>query len=323
MIYEYKKNESFDYMAYRLNKKEVIDKNPRILYLFKDDLGGVDVWGSNLNESKKSNIVNEINSNMWYFFRNILRMPQNGNINSPVDTLYNLNEATLELLWILEMGHSAWVTAPRNSCVVYTIASWVVWNAICSRIPGRIIERVRVIVPNADIHEMFETIMDRILTKSIPNYIYDYTDKWMVRDLYDSIKYIECTSKIDAVEIYEKSTSRTLNIFIGAEYIPYIGTAYNKKGRSIFYSTVSEYYDAKKNGVFDILGESIPFVDKLYKYENEYSRKNDGPFKLFHIKKQLCQLIRPDELRDLYDEMCSQVGWDTDIIRREILLERK
>lgn len=312
MYFEFEKNLSFDRMSERLSRRGIEDSK-FMLELRNESLSNVDPYDDDLSDDTKDMIKLEMDS-MWYFFRDILRVPTQGGGFAP----YKLNEANLELLTLLTMRQSAWVTTPRQSLTRFTLAAWIVWNSM--RWFGKNYMTLRIISKDIDTSISFKETLASSIFKSIPSYIRSDTT---VEELFSrEFKYVrteKCDSKLDADRINSASTSSMdLNIYLDAESIPHIYECYSTIPQSIFISTVADYRDAEYNGALDVLNTAYPFTRDLY--SGDYAHRNDNPYKLFHIKKQLCQLLdAPNE----YDTMCAALGWDEDVIRREVLLERK
>ena len=311
MHFEYEKNISFDRMSERLSRRGVEDSK-FMLELNNESLSNVDPYDVDLSDENKKKVIDEIDY-MWYFFRDVLRVPAQGGGFAP----YKLNEANLELLTILKMRQSAWVTIPRQSLTRFTLAAWIVWNSV--KFCGKNYKTLRVISKNMETSSYFIETLILSIFKSIPSYIKANISDMELLD--NSFKYIQrekCDSKLDADRINKVSTSMDLNIYLDAEFIPHIYDCYSTIHQSIFISTVADYRDAEYNGVLDILDTAYPFTKDLY--NDNYAHRTDELYKLFHIRKQLCQLLdAPNE----YDMLCDALCWDEDVIRREVLLERK
>lgn len=311
MHFEYEKNKSFNRMSERLSRRGIKDSKV-ILQLADESLSHVNPYDVDLSEETKKKIIDEADF-MWYFFRDILRVPDQGGEFIP----YKLNEANLELLTILKMRQSAWITAPRQSLTRFTLAAWIIWNSIA--FCGKNYKSLRVISKDMDTSKYFIEKLIPSIFDSLPSYMKsDITIAELLDNNFKYIRRAKCDSKLDADRINEVSTSMDLNIYLDAEFIPYIYNCYSTIPQSIFISTVADYRDAEYNGALDILDMAYPFTKDVY--GGDYGHSNDEPYKLFHIKKQLCQLLDdPDD----YDRMCADLGWDEDVIRREVLLERK
>lgn len=311
MRFEYEKNISFDRMSERLSRRGVEDSK-FMLELNNESLSNVDPYDVDLSDENKKKVIDEIDY-MWYFFRDVLRVPAQGGGFAP----YKLNEANLELLTILKMRQSAWVTIPRQSLTRFTLAAWIVWNSV--KFCGKNYKTLRVISKNMETSSYFIETLILSIFKSIPSYITaNISDMELLDNSFKHIQREKCDSKLDADRINKVSTSMDLNIYLDAEFIPHIYDCYSTIPQSIFISTVADYRDAEYNGVLDILDTAYPFTKDLY--NDNYTHRTDELYKLFHIRKQLCQLLdAPNE----YDMMCDALCWDEDVIRREVLLERK
>ena len=306
MIYEVGTNKSFNKLSERLRLKGV--KNcDFMLALFNKDLIGVDPYGD-LSEDQKKAIKEECINNIWYFFREVVKISLETGDKIP----YKLNEANLELIYSYTRGYSTWTTSPRGTLATATVVLLIAHhmmerynNIYAITRPYRVglISRSKIQADEIKFHIS-------VILKNLPSYIID--DECAL-SIMDSIVTYECEDEFQALEIRKISkTLECINYYIDAEYIPAINKLYVPGALSFYTSVISD--DAYINGVFDVLNQSIPFSKHMY--DSGLSKVCD----LIHIKKQLCELGH-HEIE--YDEMCQHMNYDEDYIRREILLERR
>lgn len=109
------KNNSWVKMHYLL-KKLGINNNKFFLSLLNPELMNIDPHSNNLTVEQVTWIAHECIMNPWYYFREIIRIPQQGG--QPVS--FRLDRATLALLWTVFNDVDAFITVPRQICKTMT-----------------------------------------------------------------------------------------------------------------------------------------------------------------------------------------------------------
>ncbi len=103
------KNRSFVRMAMVL-KRMGIANHMFMLALSQPELQGVDPHGDNLTADQEAKIAIECKTNPWYFFREVIRIPEAGG--TPI--YYKLNRANLALIWLFLNSIDLFLTIPRQ-----------------------------------------------------------------------------------------------------------------------------------------------------------------------------------------------------------------
>lgn len=105
------KNTSFVRYAALLEKMGV-KNNLFHLSLLDKDLVGVDPHDPNLDDVTKIKIVREVTTNIWYFLREVIKIPTVGSINN---SPYLLNRLCGPFHWLYTQNISCFVIGPRQS----------------------------------------------------------------------------------------------------------------------------------------------------------------------------------------------------------------
>ena len=122
-IYDFNtRNQSFLTMHYYLKSKGY-KNNAFMLMLFDTDLVGVDPYDPNLSPLYKQKILIEIRRNLWYFIREVSRIPQSGGPPSS----FQLDRANMAVLYLLQFNINIYEEIPRQCGKTQTIAAFYLW----------------------------------------------------------------------------------------------------------------------------------------------------------------------------------------------------
>lgn len=105
-------NKSFLEMHYFLKAKG-IKNNKFFLILYDRDLAGVDPHDPRLNETMKAKILRECMVNVWYFIREIVRIPVSGGSVSG-GTRFKLHRGNLALIFGFMLNWNMFLELPRQ-----------------------------------------------------------------------------------------------------------------------------------------------------------------------------------------------------------------
>lgn len=109
-IYDWEtKNLSFIQTANDLRRLG-IENNKFFLKLYDKGLQGVDPHAPYISEEMVFRIITECIRNIWYFLREVARIPDNGGKGRP----YELNRANLAITWCYTNNIDHWVDIPRQ-----------------------------------------------------------------------------------------------------------------------------------------------------------------------------------------------------------------
>ena len=109
------KNITWIKMHYLL-KKLGVKNNKFFLALYDYRLKDVDPHDPNITVEQVAMIAQECLKNPWYYFREIIKIPQQGG--QPIS--FRLDRATLALLWVVLNDIDAFITVPRQICKTMT-----------------------------------------------------------------------------------------------------------------------------------------------------------------------------------------------------------
>lgn len=115
VIHTNTKNASWLKMYYLL-KKLGIKNNKFFLALLNPKLMEIDPYAENLSIEEIQMVATECLYNPWYYFREIIKIPQQGGQPIP----FRLDRATLALLWVVFNDIDAFITVPRQICKTMT-----------------------------------------------------------------------------------------------------------------------------------------------------------------------------------------------------------
>ena len=99
-----------------LLKKLNISNNKFFLALHNPELMNVDPFAPDITSEQIVMIARECLYNPWYYFREIIKIPQQGGQPIP----FRLDRATLALLWVVLNDIDAFITVPRQICKTMT-----------------------------------------------------------------------------------------------------------------------------------------------------------------------------------------------------------
>jgi hypothetical protein len=113
MVYIHKEttNQSFIDMHNYLKAKG-IQNNDFFLILFDPGLKGINPYDPNLPQHIKVRIMNECRINYWYFLREVVRIPQQGDTGN--GTRYHLNRGNLAMNFLFQINFNMFVIFPRQ-----------------------------------------------------------------------------------------------------------------------------------------------------------------------------------------------------------------
>lgn len=103
-----------------------IENNRFFLALYNENLRGVDPFDPNLTETQMFDIINECYINPWYFLRECVRIPEQGDTGIP----YQLNRGNLAstFLYLLNIDH--YLVLPRQIGKTMSTLAILLWSFI-------------------------------------------------------------------------------------------------------------------------------------------------------------------------------------------------
>ena len=313
------KNGSFIKM-YMYLKAHGVRNNSFMLALTHRELLGVNPYDLNLSTEKKMMIVDECERNIWYFLREVVRIPTQGANNAR----FELNQNNCATIFNFCLSVPTWSTSPRMTFRTMSIKM----IEICKSI--------------ARYDEAF--IFDRTIG-SLPDYL--TKAKKIIRKikgddvgLYHNTTFAFSPDQINKDDGFAEGAN--IIHFSDAEYFPHIGDIY-KNHEDIFKAYRNRYmalcaqssgmiseYDAKPFGLFfestisdnaaeygaiDIIDSFVRWKNDFYDWPAEYFSEVKG----FYIYTGYKDLGYDDEW---LKSRSLELNNDQDVIRRELLCKR-
>lgn len=293
-----------------------------MLRLYDQSLVHVDPYHAQDDEIK-SRIVRECERNIWYFFREVVRVPVQGGGTIP----FKLDFTSCAQIYLFEKNMDSWVTKSRflfKSTTCQLLCKYTsIFPLLSDRTYNELINIYTINKVNISRH-------NRILYNSIPPYM-KFSN---VNSKITKLPGME--SKLKYIEMCDFQDMPTLAYFPDTEYIKDIDEAYHiistvMKGENSDSLIISESTICDESNAENILQHSLiwknEFYDTpdwlLYDLFSNYDNKKeiDGKdIRLFHINFSYTDLGYDERW---YKECARMLNNDYEAIRREILCERK
>lgn len=326
-------NKSFIKMHEYL-KKNNIKNNKFMLLLYNKDLVGVDPYDPNLSPSLKLDIIKECAINIWYYLRELVRIPMPGGGDVP----FTLDQSNMAQTFTALFSISSWLTKPRE--LHKSVSTLAIINH--QRIFREFIYNndelsIRLCSKNRNMERNLKWKL-KYLTNCLPDYIQHiavYKDKNV-----NSETPMGKSKFIYKAEDIGRAFSDSIIYYNEAEFIANINTVYNasllpfkKRQINLLQSTRNEH---KTELITAMLFESVisdnttatKIIDKAIKWEDEYYDLNqDELIELVKTSNGIFHIYTTYEDLGLgenwYREQCMMLDNDWNYIRREVLLKRK
>ena len=301
-------NKSF--LDMHLYLKSINISNNNFMLLINDtDLIGIDPFDPYLSKELQRKIIKECQNNIWYFFREIIRIPNMGGGTGR----YVLNKSDCAQTFCFLIN---WVSAPRGLRKTTHTDCILLWaDAFFENNKEKIISRNKTI-------SISEINRINCIRKCLPQYLQ------LSNNIIDSTNIP--SDKSGAVNLGQ-SLKYNIIYYNEAEYIPYIRDIFSSSKTAflnlkmknfvsnkiipfgiLFESVYSD--DADKNGALEILNSSIKWKDDFY--DNVPIANYD---KIIHVEHHYDEL---DADEYWFTIQCKLLNNDQETINREILLIR-
>lgn len=123
-MYDYNTtNKSFLELKETLDHKGI--ENQEYLLLMNENLVGVDPWDENLSEHEKAEIVQECELNIWYFLREVLKMPYD--ILTHKSSKFGINVGIFSMIYLWINGFNQMTIMPSTMFKTGTICALYVY----------------------------------------------------------------------------------------------------------------------------------------------------------------------------------------------------
>lgn len=282
-----------------------------MLELHDESLVGVDPFDKHLSSYMQEKVIKECKENLWYFLREIVRVPYIGR----ADHSLELNRATLAMAFLYLKKVSSWTTAPRMTGKDIMAAALATWDEVCGK------HMVGFTSPKIN-HSRVNLSKSNQMYSRLPEYMKKAAGE-KTADAFSA----HTSQKGSETPFKDKCEKYSTLIVSDAEFLRFMATygevLSNINDQIVIYnSTISD--DAKENGVLDILANAVPWSEKFY---DDFSIQritaiNKAPKKVVHISfnyKDLGMESKERELRAIFS------GSETvdDIFRREFEVQRR
>lgn len=328
-----------------------IKNNAFHLILLNPALKGVDPYDPNLSPTTIMMIIQECQLNIFYFLREVVRIPEQGA--GPVR--FKLDRGTLAALFCFANDVNFYLIKPRQTGKSVGICAMMAWAFKFGITNGQFMfAGNKEKTPKENLKKMKNYI------SSLPSYLAkmgtqtkDSSGK-TVRKTNNIKSYIEpvtnnsamvagCAVSEQAAEEIGRGDSHTFEFFDEAEFTSYIetivqvsGMAFNTASQNaikngghacrIFASTPGDLSDEKKcQSALRIVNDAIKWDERFYDdYAEDISEFKDlvntkSKYRVVYIEYSYTQLGYGE---DWFRWACGQVGHNVAKIRREILLQR-
>ena len=348
MIHYCTTNKSFIYM-HKVLKEMGIKNNLFMLQLYDRELLHVDPFREDLSEEIKSRIHYEISRNIWYYFREIVRIPATGE-----KIRFELNRGNMAIIWAFILNLDFSCLLPRQSYKSYTIDgcyNWLMyWGAKNTK---AIFLAHQKVIANQNLVRVKE------ISDTLPSYL-DLRRKWKDKDNVNTLTF-EPGSYVNEIRVNASAISKDHADKIGrglstreqfydeAAFIAYIDTIYSS---AIYaYSTVARIAERQNEShhiimtttagskltphgrwAYNVLYSSAQFNDCLYdmtttdQYGNiefdrnqvkEYIRHSTSKFEMIHIEYMYYDLSKGDEyLEDMRKKSDTEQAFNREVLNQ-------
>lgn len=268
-----------------------------MLKIYNTALNNIDPHDPNLSNEMKDLVKIECTDNIWYFLRNVVRIPMQGGGYSK----FKLNKQNCAQIFCYTLGVNSWSTTPNYLKREINTICIELWHTLFN--PGFVGCFARNRKHSKDILHRFDSIIG-----GLPDYLKPRKSIVHLNEVKIS------NGNIDDLQYRLESLNRLIH-FSEAEFIPCIDDIYNsldKDIRLIFESSCNSDYDI--TGAKNILDNSLEWDESYYDYD--ISNHN-----LIHIKY---------EYRDFFENVHESEKWynkkveelPVSAVVTDILLER-
>ena len=310
MYYDYEtKNLNFVEMSKYL-KGIGIGNHDFMLALHDESLVGVDPFDKGLSSYTQKKVIKECKENIWYFLREIVRIPYVGHS----DRILSLNRATLAAAFLYSNGISSWITAPRMTEKDWMAAALATWDEVFGE------RLVGFTCPNINQARIHLSRSNQICSR-MPDYIKNACST-KTAEAFSS----HSNPKNTATPFKDKCAKYSTVVVSDAEFVKYINDYAKTMGSfrdlTVLYNSVISD-DAKTNGALDVLAGTIPWDEKLYDTLSiqKITAMKKAPKKVVHINYDFSDLGLTDRERELRTIFAGMDG-SADIYRRELDIKR-
>ena len=308
-------NKSFLEVQHLLEMKGVED-NLFMMSLLNPNLLDVDIEDPKLDMETDTSIIFESRNNIWYLLREVLKVPKMGGGFEPV----NINIAKLAQLFLYLQGYSTWVTAPRQtgSTTFTNIISTLHTKDKNPLIVARDLSDSTVAGSICSPTKCHDTLLWHLKTKKAR--LYTQLSLGIINNRFFAFdKDLMTNASPEQMKQIAQLPISSIH-FTDAEYVENIDNIYYRlrengfNGPFLFESVIND--DADKTGALTLLEkECVEWTTSMFDMPPQDKSK------IYHIQYDYEELGYKEA--EWFERMVKVLNNDWDVIRREVLLQRK
>lgn len=327
-------------------KKLGIKNNMFFLKLYDPSLKGVDPHSPFLSDDQIYRIINECMINPWYFLRECVRIPDQGN---PAGISYQLNRANLALTWCFIHGIDSYLVIPRQIGKTQSAIAIIDWAFLfgttdsemmfTNMLNERAIENLVRLKDQRDLLPKFMQFKIAYDDEGREIKVTDNVKKLMNAVNGNSIVTKPSARSVELAERIGRGSTQVIQYYDEVEFTNHIKTIMEAAGPA--FATASD--NARRNGAIhgriftstpgdldtnsgqealEIIEETCKWTEKFYDMNIEdvldYIATNSGN-KIVYIEYQYQQLGKDERW---FNNVCSLLNNSKIKIQREIFLKR-
>lgn len=249
-------------------------------------------------------VYDECKENIWFYLREILRLPYADTMSS-----FILNEANMAAIFCLENGKSVYLNSPRQTYKTVSMLCWISYNLIFR--PDEYC-CVNIISPYKNTSRDLKELLSKIILQAFSRLKVKTISQEYLDSIMKKVNAIEVKTQLDSA--LKIPTEYSINLVTDAEFLnqDYVR---NLNGITIYESVVG-LDDILTNAIYT-LDSSVSFRNIIYDNLDSSVPNNLG--NLIYIKKHFYELGFGTEW---YNQMCKNLNYNEDAIKREIMLDR-
>lgn len=120
-------NQTFVQVSEYLKEHGVKNHN-FMLRQIHDGVDDIDIFNPNITDEEKKMVRCEIQENVWYFLRTVVRIPHHGNLSKFIANIQNVS-----MIYCSEKGSNVYVQTPRGTFSSGSISTYMMWLILTGR----------------------------------------------------------------------------------------------------------------------------------------------------------------------------------------------
>lgn len=242
-------------------------------------------------------IVEECENNIWFFLREIAKIPQ-----IDISEEFKLNEMNMAAIFCLEAGQSVYINSPRETFKTTSMLCWLAYKLAFK--PETFTEINLIGGKPTNVKHLYDRL------NAILNKIHILNNS--VENLMGRVNAVTITSELDIK--LKLNPGNNINLISDAEFMD-LSLVTDLPGITIYESTLGE-------GDTSYIADFIKYHTLAFRntiYDNAANLKNGDARETIYIKKHFYELGYGLKW---YNAKCADLNYNEDFIRREIRLDR-